>query len=77
MGKDDLVERSESRATVVSDHNDGRHDEIGDMHLSARQKLNPQPTDDPNDPLNWPLWLKVSQQNRQTVTVLNVFSLSS
>lgn len=77
MGKDDLVDRTDSKATAVSDQNDGQHVEDGNMHLSARQKLNPQPTDDPNDPLNWPLWLKVSQPNIQSVEILTFISLPS
>jgi hypothetical protein len=27
--------------------------------MTHREKLLPRPSDDPRDPLNWPLWLKV------------------
>ena len=36
-------------------------EELGtiDGHGTGREFLNPRPSEDPHDPLNWPLWLKV------------------
>lgn len=44
--------RNNSDSTTLVDEELGHHD-------ARRELLNPRPSDDPEDPLNWPLWLKV------------------
>ena len=36
----------------------------------TRMELSPQPSDDPDDPLNWPLWLKVRRLHVMTVAMV-------
>ena len=59
MEKETFVQQKDSQTTFATDQNGSPQLENGVEQFSARQKLNPQPTDDPNDPLNWPLSLKV------------------
>ena len=59
MEKETFVQQRDSQATIAADENENRQLENGVDQLSARQRLNPQPSDDPDDPLNWPLSLKV------------------
>jgi len=48
MGKADLVERTNRTADTV----------VGKLQVKDVEP-NRQPSEDPNDPLNWPLWVKV------------------
>lgn len=53
MGNPIMTVRNNSDSTTLVDEELGHHD-------TGRELLNPRPSDDPEDPLNWPLWLKVS-----------------
>ena len=45
--------------------------------MTRREKLLPRPSDDPRDPLNWPLWLKVTFTTQKACHADNLRSLSS
>ncbi|OAP59407.1 hypothetical protein AYL99_06705 [Fonsecaea erecta] len=55
MKKPDTTERSDSGPETLVE------EEMGtvDPHGTDQEFLNPRPSQDPQDPLNWPLWLKI------------------
>lgn len=50
----------EPRVDQVEEHCSGARRPSQDEMASGTELL-PRPSDDPRDPLNWPLWLKVCQ----------------
>lgn len=66
----------------VSDTSDYKNWPPGTVRIEELQRakgddiiLQPQPTDDPNDPLNWPLWRKHLNFGLSAFYVLMVFAL--
>jgi hypothetical protein len=65
-----MMEKSEQACLEGFSRNSAsteRSQDLEDVHLArtnSGEALNPQPSNDPGDPLNWPLSLKVSLQKR-------------
>jgi hypothetical protein len=57
MGKPVMTERNYSNSSTLVEESG-----ISERYETERELLNPRPSEDPQDPLNWPLWLKVGSR---------------